>query len=482
MLHPTLPSSHANFRAAPAGARLKPGAREQLYENARDAHARAALSRNLHSKPRRRLRGLEEHQIETERQTHSLRGARLHRPVDRKQDVFDRRCIEISRSRDTRLAKQREALREFIERPAGAVAPGAAQLDEIVRRGNGDKETPVIAQHAPEFCWIHARGDGEDDGERAVRIRHGAIGVGDHPFAFGIAARGGVDRGDRDIDPMGVASGLALQQAEVETVAASGVENNVAGSCGQRFGDGAIQRRGDATVMQAAAGGDGIHGIAWMFRAPLLWLQQIDVPAACDVEGMAARTRHPPRVAYQFELAAAHGAKEHPTSVTNGSPAVALPQRVPAIAGLQPGRESCIIDRPNAMSMPEERRETHDWNAVACNKEFKELMAAKARFIVPATLVFVVYYFALPILVGYAPAFMSTPVWGPVNIAYLFALSQFFVAWFIAWMYVRAAGRFDRMARGVLDRTGRDVLDRAGRRVQDGTARPGDARGTKEER
>ena len=118
------------------------------------------------------------------------------------------------------------------------------------------------------------------------------------------------------------------------------------------------------------------------------------------------------------------------------------------------------------MSMPEERRETHDWNAVACNQEFKKLMAAKARFIVPATLVFIVYYFALPILVGYAPAFMSTPVWGPVNIAYLFALSQFFVAWFIAWMYVRAAGRFDRMAQGVLDRV----------------AGPGNARAAKEDR
>jgi uncharacterized membrane protein (DUF485 family) len=104
------------------------------------------------------------------------------------------------------------------------------------------------------------------------------------------------------------------------------------------------------------------------------------------------------------------------------------------------------------MSMPEHRRETGDWEAVAGNQEFKNLIAAKARFIVPATIFFIVYYFALPILVGYAPQFMSTPVLGPVNIAYFFALSQFFVAWFIAWLYVRAAGRFDAKARTVLDR------------------------------
>ena len=101
--------------------------------------------------------------------------------------------------------------------------------------------------------------------------------------------------------------------------------------------------------------------------------------------------------------------------------------------------------------MPEHRREIGDWNAVANNEEFKNLIAAKARFIAPATTFFILYYFALPILVGYAPEFMSTPVFGPINVAYFFALSQFFVAWLIAWLYVRAAGRFDAKARRILD-------------------------------
>ncbi len=92
-----------------------------------------------------------------------------------------------------------------------------------------------------------------------------------------------------------------------------------------------------------------------------------------------------------------------------------------------------------------------DWDVVANNEEFKDLMAAKARFIVPATIFFVVYYFALPILVGYAPKFMKTTVIGPVNIAYLFALSQFFMAWIVAWLYVRAANRFDKMGKSVLE-------------------------------
>jgi uncharacterized membrane protein (DUF485 family) len=105
---------------------------------------------------------------------------------------------------------------------------------------------------------------------------------------------------------------------------------------------------------------------------------------------------------------------------------------------------------PNSKIASDHKLPISDWDRVAANPEFRDLMAAKARFIVPATLFFIVYYFALPISVGYFPEFMSKPVWGPVNIAYLFALSQFFMAWIIAWLYVRAAGKFDQMAQRVL--------------------------------
>jgi uncharacterized membrane protein (DUF485 family) len=91
-----------------------------------------------------------------------------------------------------------------------------------------------------------------------------------------------------------------------------------------------------------------------------------------------------------------------------------------------------------------------DWDRVAANQEFKDLLAAKARFIVPASLFFMTYYFTLPILVGYAPEFMSQPVIGPVNLAYLFALSQFFMAWTVAFLYMRAANRFDEAGKRIL--------------------------------
>ena len=92
------------------------------------------------------------------------------------------------------------------------------------------------------------------------------------------------------------------------------------------------------------------------------------------------------------------------------------------------------------------------WDRIADSKQFKDLMATKKIFIVPAFLFFVVYYFALPLLVGYAPEFMKTKVIGPVNIAYLFALSQFFVAWIIAGLYVKAANDFDKLAADIIDK------------------------------
>jgi len=92
-----------------------------------------------------------------------------------------------------------------------------------------------------------------------------------------------------------------------------------------------------------------------------------------------------------------------------------------------------------------------EWDRIAASKEFQDLMATKRMFIVPAFIFFVVYYFALPVLVGYAPHFMSTKV-GAVNIAYLFALSQFFVAWVIAGLYVKAANDFDRLSKDIIEK------------------------------
>jgi uncharacterized membrane protein (DUF485 family) len=107
---------------------------------------------------------------------------------------------------------------------------------------------------------------------------------------------------------------------------------------------------------------------------------------------------------------------------------------------------------PSPAGPPATGGAANQWDRVAAMDQFKQLLKAKARFVVPATIFFIVYYFLLPYLVGYHPQLMDKRVWGSVNIAYLFALSQFFVAWLIAWLYVRAARKWDDAGKQILDR------------------------------
>jgi uncharacterized membrane protein (DUF485 family) len=107
------------------------------------------------------------------------------------------------------------------------------------------------------------------------------------------------------------------------------------------------------------------------------------------------------------------------------------------------------------LELAEERealRHASEWQAIEADAEFQKLISAKRRFIIPATVFFILYYFALPVLVGYWPRLMETNVIGSINLAYLFALSQFLMAWVLSYLYVREAGVFDRLAARIVKR------------------------------
>ena len=91
-----------------------------------------------------------------------------------------------------------------------------------------------------------------------------------------------------------------------------------------------------------------------------------------------------------------------------------------------------------------------DWEAIEADADFISLLKAKAAFVAPATAVFVVYYFALPIGVGWFPKLMETRVWGALNVAYLFAFSQFLMAWILAALYVAVAVGWDKRAAAII--------------------------------
>ena len=104
---------------------------------------------------------------------------------------------------------------------------------------------------------------------------------------------------------------------------------------------------------------------------------------------------------------------------------------------------------PEPHRTAEQDRDTANWDAIAADADFKKLLADKARFILPASIFFIVYYFALPVLVGWFPDLMKKKI-GSVNVAYLFALSQFFMAWIVAGFYVMKAAGWDKSAAALL--------------------------------
>ena len=108
-------------------------------------------------------------------------------------------------------------------------------------------------------------------------------------------------------------------------------------------------------------------------------------------------------------------------------------------------------EQPEGTLLPSSKEEQgpHPFAAIAASPEFTSLLRRKAAFIVPACVFFVLYYFALPVLVGFFPELMKTRI-GGINLAYAFALSQFVMVWGMAALYVRVAAKWDKQSAAVV--------------------------------
>jgi len=92
-----------------------------------------------------------------------------------------------------------------------------------------------------------------------------------------------------------------------------------------------------------------------------------------------------------------------------------------------------------------------DWKAIDSRPEFQELHRRKMAFLWGLMIFSMVYYFLLPIGAAYFQDIYKIKVWGPVNVGILFALSEFVVAWALAFIYARRANSvFDPMAAAIV--------------------------------
>ena len=104
-----------------------------------------------------------------------------------------------------------------------------------------------------------------------------------------------------------------------------------------------------------------------------------------------------------------------------------------------------------------------DWVAAEQSPEFKELIAKKRRFVLPATIFFLSWYFGFILLAGYAPSFMGESIYEGFTVGYALALSQFVMVWVLSYMYLKRADRdFDPLA----DKAARTAFEAGERRAE----------------
>ena len=93
-----------------------------------------------------------------------------------------------------------------------------------------------------------------------------------------------------------------------------------------------------------------------------------------------------------------------------------------------------------------------NWAAIDADPRFQALHRKKTTFLWGLMIFSTIYYFLLPIGAAYYQDLFKIKVWGVVNVGILFALSEFVVAWTIAFVYSKKANaEFDAMAQEIIN-------------------------------
>jgi len=102
------------------------------------------------------------------------------------------------------------------------------------------------------------------------------------------------------------------------------------------------------------------------------------------------------------------------------------------------------------MSTPEPRV---DWDGIEQSPEFRQLVAERRKFVLPATIFFLAWYIGFILLAGYAPDFMAESVYEGLTVGYCLALTQFVMVFTLGYMYLRRSDRvYDPLAARVVQK------------------------------
>jgi uncharacterized membrane protein (DUF485 family) len=107
-----------------------------------------------------------------------------------------------------------------------------------------------------------------------------------------------------------------------------------------------------------------------------------------------------------------------------------------------------------------------DFEEVQSTERFQELRKRHRSFVFPMAVAFLLWYFAYVLLADYAVGFMSTKVWGNINVGLILGLLQFVSTFAITGWYVTYSNRrLDPIAAEIRNEIEGHEFDKHGNRM-----------------
>jgi uncharacterized membrane protein (DUF485 family) len=115
----------------------------------------------------------------------------------------------------------------------------------------------------------------------------------------------------------------------------------------------------------------------------------------------------------------------------------------------------CLFERGGASLEAKKIKDISesDYSSIVQSSSFQTLLSEKKKFIIPITIFFFCFYFALPILTSYS-TILNHKFIGSISWAWVFAFLQFVMTWGLCMLYSKKAAKFDELADKVVKERG----------------------------
>ncbi|WP_115788032.1 DUF485 domain-containing protein [Arthrobacter silvisoli] len=125
-------------------------------------------------------------------------------------------------------------------------------------------------------------------------------------------------------------------------------------------------------------------------------------------------------------------------------------------------------------AQPADATQSVDFQQVQQTEQFRELRRRHRSFVFPMAVAFLLWYFGYVLLADYAVGFMSTKLWGNINVGLVLGLLQFATTFGItAWYVSYSNRRLDPIAAEIRGEIEGHEFDAGSRAVAAGRAAKG---------